>query len=150
MKKVVYIVCSICIVLILIFCARRLFINKKGILLTAEMINFGSTDSAEDYWKKRVYNVYYDGTLKVYDIYNKSGKKSIKIKRNLTQTEINTIQEELSKEINKKSDASDGVSWTIKGYDKSGKINTEYSGYIYGMENFEHIKEILENNCKEE
>ena len=77
MKKVVYIVCSICIVLILIFCARRLFINKKGILLTAEMINFGSTDSAEDYWKKRVYNVYYDGAANKIVVLYSSGCSTI-------------------------------------------------------------------------
>ena len=150
MKKIIYIVCII-IVVLLIFLASKFIIKNNNMLLYAKKVNFGITNDAEDYRKNRTYKVYYDGTMQVSDEYNLSGKKIVKVKEKLTQTEINEIQKELEKENkDKKVNASDGSSWEIKGYDKSGKEIINYNGYIYGKKNLEHIENIIENNCVED
>ena len=150
MKKTIYIVCII-IVVVLIFFVSKFVTKKNNILLYAKKQNFGITNDAEDYRENRTYKVYYDGTMKVVDKYNLSGKIIVKVKGKLNQTEIDEIQKELEKEnTDEEVNASDGSSWEIKGYNKAGKEIVNYEGYIYGKKNLEHIEDILENNCKEE
>ena len=147
-KKYIIAVVILIVMLIigLIFSLKYINANfEKHIkLLEIKSQNWELVDASSDYFYGKYYEIYRDGYVYTYDIYNKSGKKNEK-NFEISIENISKIENLLKSVIDKPEDysASDGTGWTFKYFDKEGNVLKEYTGYIYKYRVFNEILDLL-------
>lgn len=158
MNRIKWILISIIIVVITIT-GTYLFLNHKKNDYTinynkhiqlAEIISYDAGEySIEEERKTGTYYLLYtDGILLTYDRYTNNVIKNKEYSR-ISKKNVKKINDLLKKNIDTPDDFSsavDGVEWKFIYYNEAKDIIGEYEGYIYNIDGFKDIINILDNN----
>lgn len=113
-------------------------------MLELERHNSGMVCSKEDFCKTCKFELNYEGNGTYFENHNLSGKSEIK-KFKLCMFEMVKVASIFDREgpFNDYKSACDGETWSIKYYDRHGKLIKTFEGYIYGKENIEKVIKLL-------
>ena len=140
----IIIVILLCIVIIYFISVNKSKNNKHIKLLEINSHNSGLVDGLSDYLSESHYEIYRDGYVSAYNLYNKSGKKD-EIEYTISIENVTKIEKLLRASIDKPSNLSafDGTTWNFKYFDQKGHIKGEYNGYIDTYNEFNEILQLL-------
>lgn len=128
-------------------------LDQHTILLSASQSNNGLVSTDEDYYQYFSWDVYYDGTVEYYEIYNLSGRTRA-VTWELTDEQFDRLIELLQGDFFKYDEdyesACDGDTWHYTYYNLDGEKLHSYNGYNYSVPVLLDISEILDSDMRDQ
>lgn len=128
-------------------------LDQHTILLSASQSNNGLVSTDEDYYQYFSWDVYYDGTVEYYEIYNLSGR-TCAVTWELTDEQFDRLIELLQGDFFKYDEdyesACDGDTWHYTYYNLDGEKLHSYNGYNYSVPVLLDISEILDSDMRDQ
>ena len=118
------------------------FIKNK--MFEAHHMNWGLKSGFSKKWDETVWLIDYSGEIIYYEIYT-DGTFKMPSQKILQFSEMQKLTALIKQamENQKTVEACDGTGWKMNAYNKNGTIKKSFSGYIYGIQEYEKLSEYL-------